>query len=216
MKHPSHEEWVPYVFGEATPDARKRLSAHLDACPECQAEIAGWQRSLKKLDGWKLPRPSRSQVETAQPLLRWAMAALIVLGVGFGLGRFFTPSDTESSRASLEASVRTSLSAELQSALDQVRMQSTHAIAAAEARLATASETEVRRLARGLMEAMNSARQEDRRTTQAMLETLQRQQEAELISIRTDLETVASLTDEEIRQAQMKLIQIAAGNSSTP
>jgi hypothetical protein len=215
MKCPNREEWVPYVFGEATPDARKRLSAHLEVCTECAAEMAGWQRSLQRLDGWKLPE-HRAPVEMARPVLRWAVAALVVLSVGFGLGRLLAPADVESLRAGIETSVKTSVAAELQSALERVQVQSSNAIASAELRLAKASETELSRLARGLMEAMSSGRQEDRQTTQAFFETLQQQHEAELISIRTDLETVASLTDEQIRQAQLKLIQIAAGNSSIP
>ena len=215
MKCPNREEWVPYVFGEATPDARRRLSAHLEGCPECEAEIAGWKRSLEKLDRWQLPAPETCP-KTAQPVLRWALAALVVLGMGFGLGRLFAPTNTESFRARIEASVKASLAGELQGALERVQVQSSNAMAAAELRLARASEAEMGRFTRGLMEAMNNARQQDRQSTQALFDTLQQQQETELISIRTDLETLASLTDQEIRYAQMKLIQMAAGNSSTP
>jgi hypothetical protein len=100
--------------------------------------------------------------------------------------------------------------------LEHIQFQSSNAIVSAELRLAKASEAEMGRLTRGLMEALNNAREQDRQTTQALFETLQQQHETELISIRTDLETLASLTDQEIRSAQMKLIQIAAGNSSTP
>jgi len=216
MKHPNREEWVPYIFGEAMPDVRHRLSAHLESCPECQAQIAGWQRTLKRLDSWKLSGPSALPVATPKPWMRWAVAALFLLGIGFGFGIFVAAPDADSMRAKVELSVKTALAAEWQSALEQAHVQSSNALASAEARMANASQAEMRRLARGLMETLNSARQEDRQLTQALFEDLQRQQQAELISMRTDLETVASFTDEEIRQAQLKLIQIAAGNSSTP
>ena len=215
MKCPNRDEWVPYVFGEATSDALQRLSAHLEICPECQAEIGGWQRSLQKLDRWRLPAPE-ARMESAQPVLRWALAAVVVLSVGFGLGRFLAPADSPSLRAKVEASVKASLLGELQSALEHVQVQSSNAIASAELRLTKASEAEMRRLAGGLMEAMNNARQEDRRATQAFLDTFGRQLESVLISMRTDLETVASLTEDEIRQAQTKLVQIAAGDSANP
>ena len=215
MKCPNRDEWVPYVFGEATPDARQRLSAHLKGCPECAAEIAGWKRSLGRLDQWKLPEPEARR-ENAQPALRWAMAALIVLGLGFGLGTVVARGDAESNRARIETSVRASLSAELQTALAHIQVQLSNGLESAEARVASASNAELRRLARGLVEAMDNARQEDRQATQALLETFQQQHEVDLISLRTDLETVASLADDQIRQAETKLIQFAAGNTPTP
>jgi hypothetical protein len=215
MKCPNRDEWVPYVFGEATPQARKSLSAHLESCRQCEAEIANWKRSLEKLDRWTLPEPE-TRLETAPPIWRWALAALVVLGIGFALGRLFAPANTESLRAGVEASVKASLAAELQSALARVQAQSSNAIASAELRLARNSEADIARITRGLVEAMNNARQEDRRTTEAFFDTLQREHEAQLFSIRSDLETVASLTDEEIRQAQMRFIEIAAGNPANP
>jgi anti-sigma factor RsiW len=215
MKCPNRDEWVPYVFGEATTEARQRLGAHLQSCPQCEAEVAGWQRSLQKLDRWKLPEPE-ARMETARPVLRWALAALVVLSAGFGLGRVFAPADSQSFRARVEASVKASLVGELQSALERLQVQSSNAIASAELRLAKASEAEMGRLARGLIEAMNNGRQEDRQSTQALLETFGRQFDSQLISMRTDLETVASLAEDEIRQAQTKLFQIAAGGSANP
>ena len=213
MKCPNRDEWVPYVLGEATPDPRKRFRAHLESCPDCGAEVAGWKRSLEKLDRWKLPAP-QARMEAAQPILRLALAALVMLGLGLGLGRLLMPAGPSPAR--VEAAVKASLAAELFEALARVQVQSSNAIASAELRWAKASEAEMGRLAQGLIEAMDSARQEDRRTIQVLFETLQQQHEAELISVRTDLETVASLTDNEIRHAQLKLTQIAAGNPSTP
>src|SRR4029453_9481517 len=95
MKCPNRDEWVPYVFGEATPQARKSLSAHLESCRQCEAGIANWKRSLEKLDRWTLPEPE-TRLETAPPIWRWALAALVVLGIGFALGRLFAPANTES------------------------------------------------------------------------------------------------------------------------
>ena len=40
MNHPKREEWVPYLFGEATPQTRDKLTEHLQNCPDCAAEIA--------------------------------------------------------------------------------------------------------------------------------------------------------------------------------
>ena len=46
MNHPKPEEWVPYVFGEATGTAKRELRAHLRNCQQCRAEVDTWKRSL--------------------------------------------------------------------------------------------------------------------------------------------------------------------------
>jgi hypothetical protein len=60
----------------------------------------------------------------------------------------------------------------------------------------------------------NAARQEDRRETLSLLERIQREHAAAYVALRRDLETVASLTDEEIRQAHMKLMQFSGDLAS--
>ena len=59
-----------------------------------------------------------------------------------------------------------------------------------------------------------SAREEDRQITFAWLERLEKQQTADYLSVRNDLETVASLTDEGIRRARQSLNQLAANQSN--
>ena len=55
MNHPKHEEWAPYLFGEANSKVSRELKAHLHDCPECRKEIESWKSSLRRLDAWKLP-----------------------------------------------------------------------------------------------------------------------------------------------------------------
>ena len=76
------------------------------------------------------------------------------------------------------------------------------------------SEAETRRLLREFIEVFNAARQEDRRETLSLLERIQREHAAAYVALRRDLETVASLTDEEIRQAHMKLMQFSGDLAS--
>src|SRR5208283_5190745 len=87
MNHPKPEEWVPYVCGGVKPDVRRQLKAHLTECPECRDRVESWNRSLNRLDAWKLPAPNRV-FELFAPVLKWAAAAALVLGAGFALGRF--------------------------------------------------------------------------------------------------------------------------------
>src|SRR6266446_7247750 len=102
MKHPERDEWVPFIFGEADSDQRRQLESHLKACAECRGEIESWQRSVGRLDSWKLPRMSKPRASFV-PLVKWAVAAALVLSVGFGLGRISaTRIDAQKVRVAVE------------------------------------------------------------------------------------------------------------------
>jgi hypothetical protein len=227
MNHPKPEEWAPYLFGEATPEARHKLAEHLQLCPDCAAEISGWRQSLKKLDRWKLPRMRARSAQGPPPLLKWSVAAALVLVAGVGLGRWSAPViDLNTFQARIEASVKSSLAAELQrqlyadlqSALAATGGQLTNEFKAqlnrALAGVVDASALETHRQLGELIKAFNRAREEDRQITFSWLEKVQKQHTAEYLSLRTDLETVASLTDEEIRRARQSLNRLAANTSN--
>jgi len=109
MNHPKREEWVPYLYGEARPDVRRHLKAHLRECSECREEIQSWKQSLSQLDAWKLPS-TRKFNELFSPLLRLAAAAMIVLGIGFNAGRLSaTGATAEKVRAAVEPQLRKEL-----------------------------------------------------------------------------------------------------------
>lgn len=113
MNHPKPEEWVPYLYGEAKPDVRRSLKAHLKGCPECRDEVEHWKRSVDRLDAWKLPRAS-TPIELFAPLARWAAAAALVLGLGFALGRLGNrEAVAEQVRAGLEPQLRAELRQEM-------------------------------------------------------------------------------------------------------
>ena len=211
MNHPKPEEWAPYLFGEATPAARHKLAAHLQNCPDCAAEIAGWRQSINKLDHWKLPRMRARSAPRAPKLLKWGVAAALVLGAGVGLGRWSVPAvDLNALQTRIEKSVKSSLAGELQRQLN-VDLQS------ALAGVVDASAAETQRQLGEFIQAVNRAREEDRRITFSWIEKIQKQHAADYLSLRTDLETVASLTDEEIRRARRSLNQLAANKpNNTP
>lgn len=113
MNHPKPEEWVSYVYGEATSAARRELSAHLAACPQCQEEIATWKRSLSRLDAWKLPKV-RPASELLVPFLKWAAAAAIILAAGISLGRATAPKvNVEKLRLAIAPEIRRDLDREM-------------------------------------------------------------------------------------------------------
>jgi len=227
MNHPTREEWAQYLFGETTPDARHTLAEHLQNCPECAGEIAGWRRSLNKLDRWKIPRMRARSAQGAPPPLKWGLAAALLVGAGVGLGRWSAPAvNLNELQTRIETSVKSSLAMELQRQLiadlqsawaatgaqitNEFRIQLNSALAG----VVDASAAETQRQLGEFMQAFNRAIEEDRRITFAWIEKIQKQHTADYLSLRTDLETVASLTDEEIRRARQSLNQLAANKSN--
>jgi hypothetical protein len=197
MKHPNRDEWAPYVFGEANVTETRRLEAHLESCSECAAEIAGWQRSLKMLDRWSVAPAARARNIVA-PVFRWAVAAAIMLAAGVALGRMTGPS-AQAIRADVEASVRSALMADFQQVLER-----------SEARFAALAEQNSRDVLQSFSETLEAARTEDRQALAALLQEQQRTSEAQYVNLRRDLETVALLADQELRQAKFTMRQLEA------
>lgn len=82
MKHPSKEQWMEFVYGEAA-NARE-LRAHLGECAECQRAVEGWRGTMGALDSWTAKEaPAR---ERSVPWVRWAAAAAVFVGVGIAIG----------------------------------------------------------------------------------------------------------------------------------
>jgi Putative zinc-finger len=133
MNHPEREEWVPYVYGEARPEDRRRLKDHLATCAECRAEVESWQQSLERLDAWKLPR-SRPIREAVAPYFSWAAAAALVLVLGFGIGHLTAPKvDAEQLRAQMREEftrlVRQEVSKSADATLEAANRQTEAAVA---------------------------------------------------------------------------------------
>src|SRR5208282_5780414 len=93
MNHPTQNQWLRYLDGEAAPQDVNRLTEHLQQCPMCAAEVSGWKRSVQKLQQMPFPRPGQVRPERRrEPLLvgafvKWGLAAAFVLFVGFAFGR---------------------------------------------------------------------------------------------------------------------------------
>ena len=219
MNHPQREEWVPFIFDEAPQDTQKRLRDHLKVCPTCAQEVAGWRRSLRRLDGWLLPdAPAKAQERAharvfVQPVFKWAIAAMIVLGLGFAGGSLSSSGKTADMRALIEAAVSSRLQAQMDAALTQARTENANALRDAELRLTQTSVSERERLWRAFLQVLGNARAEDAKTLQAAFRDLQQRDNAEFVALRKDLETLASATDDEIRAARLKLFELA---SATP
>jgi hypothetical protein len=219
MKHPNRDEWVPFIFGESSPETIETLNRHLAECGDCRTRVEAWRRTLKRLDGWQLPAPGRVRV-VAKPAFRWAAAAAIVLGIGFALGRFASPSQDAKAMARLQASlsaqiqeqVRTGVAAEMQRKLGDNQLASSTALAALEARLDAARKSDAVQLGAEFESVLEAQQEEDRALTEALLAKVQENHDKDFLSLRKDLQSVALVADEQLQDTHSKLLQLAAAS----
>ncbi len=200
MNHPSRDEFVPYVFGEAKPEVKRRLRQHLAECAECRDEVERWKHGLNRLDDWKLPR-SVCYPQVFQPLLRWAAAgamACAILLAGFFAGRFSAP------KPSL-AQVRQAVAMEVRQQLHQQLAQQLSAkLANATSDAVAASVAQTRQLLAVYAQAEEARRAERARAIAVALDQLDRrwqaQRAADYMTLKEQLDTVAVNTDAGLRQ----------------
>ena len=210
MSHPTNEEWALYLFNEAAPELNRKLKSHLSECPLCAAEVQAMQQTMTKLDAWQVP-PAHRRTSSLEPMLRFAMAALVVLGIGVGLSRLFSPPSINAEQ--LRAELKASLLAEMQNVASQAASDCNAMVAAAELRWADQTDASLRALGRELIESVNDSRARDQRAIQTVIEQLKQQRDADYVSLRRDLETVAASADQQLQQARLKLFEIAANST---
>jgi hypothetical protein len=202
MNHPNHEEWLPFLDGEASPEAAKRLSEHLTACPQCAAEMEGRRRSIQKLRRLAWPPPQHAERSWLKPAVKWGIAAALVLGTGFGLGRLSSPSVREI-ESDVSARVRGELRQELRADLLAAFAQDPQ----------SAKDGFRRQLALEIRQASAMGRIEDRQAMAGFLNGLQQKQATDYLSLRKDLETLASTADDRLQQTRWQMVQMAANAS---
>ncbi len=203
MNHPTCEEWMSYLYDELTAEEHSSLAAHLAVCPDCTTRINDWRSARKNLDAWQLPaRPAR--VPLQRPLVRWAAAAALMIGIGFGAGRFAAPATANAGkiRAAIEPEIRQQLRQEftqlLRDELDK----------AASATLAASGE-QTKHWVEDYAQALEAKRTEDGQAINAALNKLESELLANIVSLKKDVDTVAVLTDAGLRRARQELIQLA-------
>ena len=175
MEHPTHEKLLSHLDGADD----KALREHLEKCPQCASELEGWRRSVQRLQSSRLPEPETLSVFPGI-MLKWAAAAaVIILAVGFGLGRFSGP-NIPRMKQTIAAEVR-------QEVKEELKRQMVASFQAAEQR-----------------------QEQDQKALLSALSRLQRAHEADYVSLRHDLETVAMVADRNLRHDQQQLNQITA------
>jgi len=185
LKHPGREEWMGWLYGELPREEQARLAAHLNECAECRADVEQWQGAMKTLDEWKTA-PLRSRTGTPQRIVKWGIAAALMLAAGFGAGRFVSPASADA--AAIRASLKKEILAELQQ--QQQQQLSEFKTAADEKRVA------------------------DNKVIFTAIAKVEADRVADSASLHKDLETVAVLTERGFNQAQQQIVTLA--NYSQP
>jgi len=201
MSHPTNEQWMSYLYGEATEADRAWLPEHLQSCPRCQAKMAEWKAARAELDNWQLASGKTLRNRAARygvDWFKWAVAAALFVIIGFGAGRFSSASP-EKIRAAVEPEIRSQLRAEFAQTLRQ-ELDKT----AAATLVASRDQT------RAMLSDYDDSRAVDDDAVSIALDRLQAQQTADYVSLKKQLDTVAVLTDAGLRQTEDQVVQLAA------
>jgi len=170
MKHPDSEDWMTLLYGEASPKQKSKLTAHLSQCAACSAQVTQWRQGMTSLDVW--PNHRAFTRPRFRPVLKWAAAAALIVGVGFAAGRFSSPASREI------AAVKASLRAEFQQQLTETRTG----------------------LLAELVQAQGERREADLKTIYAAIKLLEAKRQEEHATLRKELETVAVTTENSLVQ----------------
>ena len=203
--HPTPEEWMSFLYGEDSPARHAELGAHLHACATCRQQVQSWRGSMTALDAGAVPQVRRSW--SAAPVMRWAAAAVVVLSIGFGVGRMSSSANAQMNQ--LTAQLRSEMDAKLASTreafaqtLQQQRAEFGEAVHSA---AIEATNDEAEQLFARLAKLVEQRREVDQQTYLAAL----KQVDERYAALRQDLDTVAVNADDGFSRTREQLIELA-------
>jgi len=187
MNHPTPEDWMAHLYGEAPAARRAELDAHLHQCPSCARRVRAWRDGMGALDQWPLPASRR--IHAWGPALRWAAAAAVVLVLGFLGGRF-----SAGNPRAFQAAMQRDFDARLALVRDELRA-------------ATAADTQ--RVLESFAQSLEEAREGDAATLAAALRQRDSRHSATFAQLRRDIDTVAVVAEGRLTDTQQQLQQLA-------
>lgn len=223
---------MAFLYGEQTSQSKAALNAHLGSCATCRGAVAKWQGAIQHLGKWKLPRSSgaRSLIK-AQPVVKWALAAALVLGLGYTIGRLSTPAvDLTAIRTALEGQLRDSLVAQVKQEVQEQFTADWKAVLSGKteeantpfrqdllaglnqvtAKAVSDASAEHQRVMMDWLDTYNADRQQDKRATLALIDQTERKRVADNFKLRRSLETVALVADHKFQRTETELDQLAS------
>lgn len=205
---------MSFLYTEDSPARHAELGAHLQGCAECRRQVQTWRGSMTALDAWAAPAARRRWAPA--PAVRWAAAAVVVLSLGFGVGRVTSSANGEMKElaAALRSEMETKLAStreEFDRTLQQQRAEFVETVHAAAIDAAGEEAEELfARIARGIDER----RQKDHEAYLAALRQVEERSVSDYATLRKDLNTVAVNADDGLSQTREQLIELAAFKQS--
>ena len=92
MSHPNDQQLMEFLYDEIDPAQRGEVLAHFSSCDECRRRVQSWREVRGALQSWTLAEVARPNARPRMVIgLRWALAASVLIAVGFGLALLTTP-----------------------------------------------------------------------------------------------------------------------------
>jgi len=211
---------MTFLYGEGTRQERTSLKRHLKRCPECRGSVETWKSAKAGLSDWHLESsPGLAARAAAVPVLRWALAALVVLGLGYVLGHApLSQANTVSVSPAIVSALREQLQTELRSDLEsalagspetlntQFRRQLRAELDLWRADSVAAAKAEARDVLVGFANSYAA----DRQNMLTLFERSEKKEQAEHLSLRRALETVAVVADDKFQRTENQLGRLAS------
>ena len=179
---------MSFLYHEGEPDRHAEMHAHLQSCAECADRVNLWRGSMQALDQW--PAPAYRRAVARRPAwLKWAAAAALAAGLGFGIGRAVQRPSVD--LAALKAALARDFDARL-------------------ATTVASSSGEVQRLLAEFMQAQDNRRSVDREEIVTALRQLDAKYAANIAALRSELETVAVNTQDGLLETHQQLGLLAS------
>ena len=200
MNHPSREEMMEHLYKENSPSQHHSIEEHLRSCADCCAQADRWRSAMKSLDAWRLSTPRQRRF---RPSIPWAVAAMLVVGIGVG---FLTGRTTSIDSPALQATLRKEVAIQVAAAMNQQRTALAEELRTASAR---AIGEETRQLLSAFAEQLDERRQSDAEVLYTALQQIDTRHSQEVARLRRDLGTVALVADARITDAQEKISSLS-------
>lgn len=204
MKHPNDEQWMSFLYDETTAAEAGELKAHLETCAECRAKADGWSATRQSLNTWQTPVTAPTLKRSTNGAIKWALAASVVLLVGFTAGRISQPNSVnlQVELAKARQEIAAEVKAQLQANLQEIARTTT-----------VANQEQSRQLFEEFLAKYQTARAEDQQTTVNWLRQMEERHKTDFAWLRKDLETVAVMAEDKLNRTAMKVQQLTALNT---
>jgi hypothetical protein len=155
-------------------------------------------------------------------VLKWAAAALVVLGLGYGVGHASRGGADSGLRDSLVSAVKQQVQQDFRADWQAVltgapeslntdfRRQLRADLQQWSARTVAASQTESQKLLLGFAETYNANRQQDQEAMLTLFDRAEQDHQAQHLSLRRALETVAVVADDKFQRTENQLGELAS------